>query len=88
MVKKGGDVGNIFANIYNLATEKADTRSWSTLPDSIHILRLNLSTGAHTLNIYIDGISQPIDVSINKNKQTLVILNTIGTYVGRNIFNL
>lgn len=88
LVKKGGDVGNIFANIYNLATEKADTRSWSTLPDSIHILRLNLSTGAHTLNIYIDGISQPIDVSINKNKQTLVILNTIGTYVGRNIFNL
>jgi hypothetical protein len=88
LVKKGGDIGNIFANLYNIATEKADTRSWSTLPDSIHILRLNLSTGTHTLNLHVNGVSQPIEVSINQNKQTLVTLNTIGTYVGHNIFNL
>ena len=88
LVRKGGDVGNIFANIYNIATEKADTRSWSTLPDSIHILRLNLSAGTHTLNTYINGVNQQIEVSINQNKQTLVTLNTIGTYVGQNIFNL
>ncbi len=88
LVKKGGDLGNIFANIYNIATEKADTRSWSTLPDSIHILRLNLSTGTHTLNIKINGVSQAIEVSINQNKQTLITLNTIGTHVGHNIFNL
>lgn len=88
LVKKGGDIGNIFANIYNIATEKADTRSWSTLPDSIHILRLNLSVGTHTLNTYINGVNQQIEVSINQNKQTLVTLNTIGTYVGQDIFNL
>ena len=88
LVRKGGDVGNIFANIYNIATEKADTRSWSTLPDSIHILRLNLSAGTHTLNTYINGVNQQIEVSINQNKQTLVTLNTIGTYVGQDIFNL
>lgn len=88
LVKKGGDIGNIFANIYNIATEKADTRSWSTLPDSIHILRLNLSVGTHTLNAYINGVNQQIEVSINQNKQTLVTLNTIGTYVGQDIFNL
>ncbi len=88
LVKKGGDLGNIFANIYNIATEKADTRSWSTLPDSIHILRLNLSTGTHTLNININGVSQQIEVLINQNKKTLVTLNAIGTYIGYNIFNL
>lgn len=88
LVRKGGDVGNIFANIYNIATEKADTRSWSTLPDSIHILRLNLSAGTHTLNTYINGVNQQIEVSINQNKQTLVTLNTIGTYIGQDIFNL
>ncbi|WP_210725618.1 COG3014 family protein [Candidatus Colwellia aromaticivorans] len=88
LVKKGGDVGNIFANLYNIVTEKADTRSWSTLPDSIHILRLNLSAGIHTLNIHINGVNQQIEVAINQNKQTLVTLNTIGTYVGQNIFNL
>jgi hypothetical protein len=88
LVKKGGDMGNLFANLYNIATEKADTRSWSTLPDSIHILRLNLSEGYHTLNIDINGVNQQIEVAINKNKQTLVTLNTIGTYVGQNIYNL
>lgn len=88
LVRKGGDVGNIFANLYNIATEKADTRSWSTLPDSIDILRLNLSTGTHTLDLDINGVSQKVEVYINKNKQTLVTLSTIGTYVGHNIFNL
>ncbi|MDX2369832.1 MAG: hypothetical protein QNK36_15760 [Colwellia sp.] len=88
LTKKGGDLGNIFANIYNIATEKADTRSWSTLPDSIHILRLNLPVGTHTLNMHINGVNQQIEVSINQNKQTLVTLNTIGTYIGHNIFNL
>ncbi len=88
LVKKGGDISNIFANIYNIATEKADTRSWSTLPDSIHILQLNLSTGIHTLNIHINGVSQQIEVLINQNKKTLVTLNAIGTYIGYNIFNL
>jgi len=86
--EKGGELGNIFANIYNIATEKADTRSWSTLPDSIHILRLNLSVGTHTLNMKINGVNQQINVSINQNKQTLVTLNTIGTYINHNIFNL
>ncbi|NQY86964.1 MAG: hypothetical protein HRT51_04305 [Colwellia sp.] len=88
LTKKGGDVGNILANLYNIASEKADTRSWSTLPDSIHILRLNLSPGTHTLNIHLNGVSQQIDLSINQNKLTLVTLTTIGTYVGKSIFNL
>lgn len=88
LTKKGGDMGNLFANLYNIATEKADTRSWSTLPDSIHILRANLSEGTHTLNVQINGVNQQIDVTINQNKQTLVILNTIGNYIGHNTFNL
>jgi hypothetical protein len=88
LTKQGGDIGNIFANFYNMATEKADTRSWSTLPDSIHILRLNLSAGTHTFSVHINGVNQQIEVSINQNKQTLVTLNTIGTYIGQSIFNL
>jgi len=88
LTKQGGDIGNLFANFYNMATEKADTRSWSTLPDSIHILRLNLPAGTHPLNIHINGVNQQIEVSINQNKQTLVTLNTIGNYIGQSIFNL
>jgi len=88
MARKGGDVGNIFASIYNIATEKADTRSWSTLPDSIHILRLNLAPGDHLLNLNINGTNQQLNVSIQQNRQTLVKLSAIGTHTDYNILNL
>jgi hypothetical protein len=88
LVRNGNDIGNIFANIYNLASEKADTRSWSTLPDSIDILQLGLSEGVHLLNIKINGINQQIEVTVNQNKQTLVTLSAIGRHVSYNTFNL
>ncbi len=78
--RKGGNVGNIFASIYNIATEKADTRSWSTLPDSIHILQLTLPVGEHQLMLNINGTNQPVKVSVRANKNTLVKLAAIGTY--------
>ena len=80
LARKNGELGNIFANIYNMATEKADTRSWSTLPDSIHILRLNLPTGEHQLMFNINGQNQQVNVSIKTNKITLIKLTAIGAY--------
>ena len=88
MARKGGDVGNIFASLYNIATERADTRSWSTLPDSIHILRLDLSAGDHQLTLNINGTNQVINVSIKPNRQTLVKLNAIGPHIKFNTLNL
>ena len=78
--RKNGELGNIFASIYNIATEKADTRSWSTLPDSIHILRLNLPAGEHQLMLNINGQNQQVNLSIRQNKITLIKLTAIGTY--------
>ncbi len=80
LARKNGDLGNIFASIYNMATEKADTRSWSTLPDSIHLLRLNLPTGEHQLMLNINGQNQQVNVSIKTNKITLIKLTAIGAY--------
>jgi hypothetical protein len=88
MARKGGDVGNIFASIYNIATEKADTRSWSTLPDSIHILKMNLKEGEHKLTLNINGTNQIIDVPIHPNRQTLVKLSAIGPHINYHTFNL
>lgn len=88
IARKGGDIGNIFASIYNMATEKADTRSWSTLPDSIHILKVNLDVGKHQLALNINGINQALNVTINANKTTLVRLTAIGTYVDHQSLNL
>jgi hypothetical protein len=39
----------IVANVLTSLSERADTRSWSTLPDRIHMLRLQLPAGRHDL---------------------------------------
>ncbi|MFT5004343.1 MAG: hypothetical protein ACI952_002705 [Flavobacteriales bacterium] len=88
MSRQGGDVGNILASLYNLASEKADTRSWSTLPDSIHVLRLDLATGQHQLTLNINGSNRTITVDINEDRQTLVKLTSIGSYTNHQSFNL
>ena len=38
-------------NVFNVATERADTRSWLTLPYSISMLRLDLEPGVPTLEV-------------------------------------
>lgn len=88
MERKGGDIGNIFASIYNLATENADTRSWSTLPDSIHILKINLDAGKHQLPFSINGYNQQLNLTINASRTTLVRLTAIGSYVDHQSHNL
>jgi len=80
LARNNGELGSIFASLYNMATEKADTRSWSTLPDSIHILRLNLSPGEHSLMVNINNQSQKVNVTITPNKITLIKLTALGTY--------
>ena len=47
--KNNGDIDNIIASIYNIASESADTRSWLTLPDNYQIAKL-YAKGAHTLS--------------------------------------
>ncbi len=88
MSKQGGDVGNILASLYNITTEKADTRSWSTLPDSIHILRINLASGEHQLQLNVNGKIKNIEVKINAKRNTLVNLTAIDQYTKHHTVNL
>jgi hypothetical protein len=88
MSRKGGDVGNILAAIYNVASEKADTRSWSTLPDSIHILRVNLPVGKHDLELTINGSNKKVTVDINEDRQTLIKLTSMASYTNYQTLNL
>ncbi|HET7321836.1 MAG TPA: hypothetical protein VFI96_05015 [Longimicrobiaceae bacterium] len=57
--KKGGDLaGFFFGRLANLAanqTERADTRSWSLLPDRISMTRLRLPAGSYHLQIETVG---------------------------------
>ncbi len=74
-----GLITNSVLNITNSLLEKADKRSWRTLPEEINMSRIYLPEGIHTLNIkYLDSsganVSQEqIVVHIEKGKKTFVV---------------
>jgi hypothetical protein len=48
---KQNDVAGLIVNIAGVLTERADTRSWLSLPANIQMARLQLPAGTHTLSI-------------------------------------
>jgi len=86
--KEGGDIGNILAGLYNIASERADTRSWLTLPNRIHLLKVNLPLGSNKLVLEHANGQSIVDVKVNRNRTTLVNLTTLGGYTGVNLINL
>ena len=57
--RAGGGVGGFLARVglraAVTATERADTRSWSTLPAELQLARFRLPAGRHLLRISYDG---------------------------------
>lgn len=49
--KAAGDWAGIVANIFGAVTETADTRSWLTLPETLHLARLSLPPGVYDLEV-------------------------------------
>ncbi len=49
--KRGGELLGLLTNLVGVATEKADTRSWLTLPAYICAARIHLPLGEHTLRM-------------------------------------
>lgn len=47
--KKESVLAGWAVNALNVATERADTRSWETLPNRIHVVRMSLPDGAHDI---------------------------------------
>jgi len=86
--REAGDVGNILASIYNIASEKADTRSWSTLPDQVDIVRMNVPVGKQILQVQVNGQQKNIEVNVQPNRITLINLSVIGSYTSYQAINL
>ena len=49
------DLAGLLVNIMNVVTERADTRSWLTLPADIQMARLDLPAGTYTLTLELLG---------------------------------
>jgi uncharacterized protein len=45
--------------LFNFATEKADTRNWQSLPHTIYYTRLPLKTGENSFTLQLNGPSSP-----------------------------
>jgi len=88
MTKSGGDVGNILASLYNVASEKADTRSWSSLPDSVQLMRIDVPVGKQRLAFSIAGEKKMVDVDIKSTGITLINATSIGQYIAYQTINL
>lgn len=77
--KEAGDVGNILAGIYSMASERADTRSWLTLPADVQILRANVAAGAHSIAFNNVNIAAT-EVKIVPGKITLMLVTKAGQF--------
>jgi len=56
-------LAGLLMTITNIVTERADTRSWTTLPQEIQLQRVLLPVGEHQLKIeLLDAMGQVVDV--------------------------
>ncbi|NNG44921.1 adenine DNA methylase [Pseudoalteromonas sp. NEC-BIFX-2020_002] len=85
LARSGGDVGNILANLYNLASEQADTRSWLTLPNQISVARTQLNAGDHSLQL---SGHKNINFTVSKQGLTLIYLTSINNYFNYHVVQL
>ncbi|WP_158967224.1 COG3014 family protein [Paraglaciecola sp. L3A3] len=88
MSRKGGDLGNILAAIYNMTSENADTRSWLTLPENVQIMRLSMPSGQQILNLSGNNKTEKIELNVNAKRITLIKVTAIGSQQNYQIINL
>ena len=53
--RKQDDLAGLIVNVTNVLTERADTRSWTTLPQKIYLGRLTLPDGEYTVTVKFRG---------------------------------
>jgi hypothetical protein len=69
---RGGILAGVTTQIYNIVSERADLRSWLTLPRDAQILRGSLPSGSHTLTLSAGIQQQTTSVTVQANRITLL----------------
>ncbi len=64
--EKRGALAGFLATVVNIATERADVRSWTTLPQTIQLARVRLPKGKHKVNIEIYNAAGTLVDTIKK----------------------
>lgn len=58
-----GEVAGFVMNMFNTATEKADTRNWQSLPAFVSYVRVTLHEGENTISVSYN--EQPLTLKVN-----------------------
>lgn len=69
---------SIFIQVYNLVSEKADLRSWLTLPANVQVARMQLTPGSHQVRLSLPSGSARLSVPITQNSVTLLRVMEVG----------
>jgi hypothetical protein len=85
--KKGGSLASMVTTIYNVVSEKADLRSWLTVPFSIQAGQMKLPPGRHLLNLELVGGAgnTQIEVEIKAGRNHILDVRSIGSRIITNI---
>ncbi len=78
-----GQLGSIIASFYNILSENADLRSWSTLPANAQILRIPVSAGDHEYSVlqHESGATQYLKVNIKANSKKIIRIVRAGNKI-------
>ena len=76
--KEGGDVGNILVGIFNTLSERADTRSWLTLPAQAASWQGMLPAGEVNLTLGAGAAQRQLPLTIHQGRTTLVWVQRLG----------
>jgi hypothetical protein len=77
--KEGGALGSIVANIYNIITERADLRSWLSLPGSMQTSRIPVLAGNYSIMLRDAGTGAQVETSVLVEAGRKTILYVVST---------
>lgn len=76
--KEGGDVGNILVGIFNTLSERADTRSWLTLPAQASSWQAMIPAGDINLTLSAGAVQRQLPLTIHSGRTTLIWVQRLG----------
>ena len=86
--KEGGDVGNILVGIFNTLSERADTRSWLTLPAQASSWQGRVTAGEITLTLGAGSAMRQLPLTVLAGRTTLVWVQRLGAGLSTRVLPL
>lgn len=86
--KEGGDVGNLLVGIFNTLSERADTRSWLTLPAEASSWQGVLPAGEVQLQLGAGSAMRTLPLTVHAGRTTLVWVQRLGAGLSTRVMPL